>query len=212
MKLNLKTIILLSSAAAAALNVGQFFATYQQREAAFVAPALAEATTAPNKPTVPDAKLSSARTNPATPVTAQPPTPPAPQTAPPNPDAATIASGLSAAGLKPNYAALYLSVQQQTGTPWQLLAAVHEVETGQSGSTSRTSYAGATGPMQFLPSTFRHYSNGDITNLNDAVLAAGRYLAAGGAAHGDYSNALYHYNHSWGYVNLVLNLADRLGL
>ncbi|HSX01214.1 MAG TPA: lytic transglycosylase domain-containing protein [Candidatus Saccharimonas sp.] len=129
------------------------------------------------------------------------------------------ATQLSAAGLDPAYASLYLGVQAQTGTPWQLLAAVHETETHQSGNTSRTSPAGATGPMQFLPATFRTYAldgDGDghavITNVNDAVLTAGRYLAAGGAARGDYRTALYHYNHSWSYVSHVLGIASRLGL
>src|SRR5262249_38651869 len=124
-----------------------------------------------------------------------------------------------AAGLNPVYAGLYLSVQQHTGTPWQVLAAVHHYETGQAGTTTRTSSAGATGPMQFLPATFARYAadgNGDgqadIHNLDDAMLTAGRYLAAGGAGRGQYSTALYHYNHSWSYVSRVLDLAHQLGL
>ncbi|HUD10913.1 MAG TPA: lytic murein transglycosylase, partial [Candidatus Saccharimonadia bacterium] len=93
--------------------------------------------------------------------------------------------------------------------------AVHSVESGQSGDTTRTSSAGATGPMQFIPATFYAYAapgQTDIDNTADAVLAAGRYLAAGGAARGDYQNALYHYNHSWDYVDHVMAIADSLGL
>lgn len=133
--------------------------------------------------------------------------------------ATDIASRLTASGLKPDYASLYLGAQVQTGTPWQLLAAVHQVETGQSDSTSRTSSAGATGPMQFMPVTFRAYAmnadgtgSPDITNVNDAVLTAGRYLAAGGADRGQYRQALYNYNHSDDYVSHVMSIADTLGL
>jgi hypothetical protein len=130
-----------------------------------------------------------------------------------------IAHALAAAGLDTAPAALYLSVQLQSGTPWQLLAAVHLAETHQSPSTNRTSPAGATGPMQFMPATFRAYGvdgNGDGTrnasNLEDAMASAGHYLASNGAAQGDYRTALYRYNHSWRYVNQVLATARKLGL
>lgn len=126
---------------------------------------------------------------------------------------------LLAAGMKPEFAASYLEVQTKTGTPWQLLAAVHKIETGQSGDTSRTSSAGATGPMQFMPATFARYAqDGDgngsknITNFNDALLTAGHYLAAGGADKGSYTTALFNYNHSASYVVTVLGIAHRLGL
>lgn len=130
-----------------------------------------------------------------------------------------VAERLTAAGLKPDYAAVYLGVESQTGTPWQLLAAVHQVETGQRGDTTVSSGAGAQGPMQFMPATFQSYGtdgddNGtrDIHDLDDAMLSAGRYLAANGAAKGQYHTALYHYNHSEAYVSRVLGIAHRLGL
>ena len=73
--------------------------------------------------------------------------------------------------------------------------------------------------MQFMPATFRIYAQDgdgdgakDIHNLDDAMLTAGHYLAAGGATRRQYSTALYHYNHSSSYVGKVLNLAHRLGL
>ncbi|MDB5178090.1 MAG: lytic transglycosylase [Patescibacteria group bacterium] len=202
MKLNLKTTILLSSLLAATLNIWQFFDSALQRRDAF-SPSWAYAD-----------KAAGPTPAPATPHTASA------QAAAPAPDpTAAAAAKLTAAGLKPGYAALYLSVQARTGTPWQLLAAVHSVETGQSGTTSRASYAGAIGPMQFMPATFNHYAadgNGDgvtsITDLDDAMFTAGRYLAAGGADKARYSNALYNYNHSWSYVSKVTGIAHRLGL
>jgi membrane-bound lytic murein transglycosylase B len=212
MKLNLKTILLFSSLLAVTLNVWQYLASNQQRKDAF-APSWAyadspSATASPAPAT--HANLAAAPAPAAVPATVS---------APAADPVAAAATRLSAAGLKPDYAALYLAVQQQTGTPWQLLAAVHKVETGQSGSTGRSSYAGATGPMQFMPATFNHYAvdadgNGtrDITDLDDAMLTAGRYLAAGGAARGQYSTALYNYNHSWSYVSTVTSIAKRLGL
>jgi len=55
--------------------------------------------------------------------------------------------------------------------------------------------------MQFMPRTFAAYAmdgDGDgaksITDLEDAMLTAGRYLAAGGADKGKYTAALYNYN------------------
>ncbi len=202
----MKKTLLFSTLLAVALNVWQFFASYHQREAAFNAPWTADAASSP----APAAKAVAA---PATPA---PSTAPAPPAADP---AIATAARLSAAGLKPDFAALYLAVQTRTGTPWQLLAAVHQTETGQSGDTSRASYAGAIGPMQFMPATFRAWvvdgdGNGttQITDLDDAMYTAGRYLAAGGADKGNYSAALYHYNHSGAYVSHVLSIAHRLGL
>jgi membrane-bound lytic murein transglycosylase B len=146
------------------------------------------------------------------------PTPAVTPTAASDP-AARAASRLQTAGLKPEFASLYLQAAQHSGTPWQLLAAVHRVESTQSPSTNRASYAGAIGPMQFLPSTFRAYGvdgdgNGtaDITNLTDSMYSAGAYLAASGADKGNYRTALYAYNHSNAYVTKVLGIARTLGL
>jgi membrane-bound lytic murein transglycosylase B len=213
-QLNLKTTIIYSCIVAGLLNIWQFAASHKQRQDAF-APSrtLAERTT-PGALTT-SAKAGVIEPNPAT-TSAGAAAVSAPQ---PNPGAPAVADRLARAGLKSEFAGLYLSVQAQTGVPWQLLAAVHRVETGQAHSTTRTSYAGATGPMQFMPATFRAYGvdgDGDghsnIHDLEDAMLSAGRYLAANGAARGNYQNALYRYNHSWSYVSKVRGIAGQLGL
>jgi soluble lytic murein transglycosylase-like protein len=211
MKFSLKTTILLSTLLAAGLNAVQYLSSSQQHKDALAVPATA-ALAAPSTPG-PTVSKAAAVTAPAAPATAPAPAPVG------STDATTAAGKLAAAGLDPTWAGLYLSVSQQTGTPWQLLAAVHRVETGQSGTTTRSSYAGATGPMQFMPATFNHYAldgnhDGvkDIHNIDDAMLTAGRYLAAGGADKGQYSTALYNYNHSWSYVSKVTGIARQLGL
>ncbi len=118
-----------------------------------------------------------------------------------------------------SFDALYQAAGSQFGVPWQILAAVHSVESGQSGDTSRSSYAGATGPMQFLPSTFRAYAvdgNGDgtasIYSVADSIFTAARYVSANIASTGSLDGALLRYNHSWSYVNKVLAIARGFGL
>jgi soluble lytic murein transglycosylase-like protein len=130
-----------------------------------------------------------------------------------------IAKILAQNGFKPEFAAHYLDAQNRTGTPWQLTASVHKIESGQRGDTAVTSYAGAQGPMQFMPGTWRAYAldgDGDsqskITDVDDAILTGANYLRAGGADRGDYTAALFTYNHSLAYVNKVLTLARQLGL
>jgi membrane-bound lytic murein transglycosylase B len=104
---------------------------------------------------------------------------------------------------------LYRKAQQETGTPWQYLAAVHLVET-RMGRIRGTSTAGAQGPMQFLPSTFDQYgAGGDINDPGDAITAAGRMLANNGAP-GDMSGALWSYNHSDRYVAAVSDYAEQM--
>lgn len=113
---------------------------------------------------------------------------------------------------------LYQRAGAAFGISPYLLKAVHMVETGGSGSTSRSSYAGASGPMQFMPTTFRAYgvdgnSDGviDITNVDDAVFTAAKYLSVNGGM-GNVTNALWHYNHSYAYISKVLDIARSLGM
>ncbi|MEI6040203.1 MAG: lytic transglycosylase domain-containing protein [Candidatus Berkelbacteria bacterium] len=114
---------------------------------------------------------------------------------------------------------IYYAAAVKFGIPWQLIEAVHQVETGKSGSTDKRSYAGATGPMQFMPGTWRAYGvdgdldgTADITNVTDAIYTAAHYLAKSGADEGRYKDALFNYNHSQAYVNKVINIAYEIGL
>lgn len=116
-----------------------------------------------------------------------------------------------------NFDAVYGRAGQAFGVDPRLLKAIHTVETGASGSTSRSNPSGATGPMQFLPSTFRHHQvdgNGDgiydITNLEDSVFAAAQYLVACG--YPDIHKALWGYNPSSSYYRKVMGIAHNLGM
>jgi len=102
------------------------------------------------------------------------------------------------------------------GVPWQVLAAINEVETDY-GRDLSVSSAGAEGWMQFLPAEWAQYgvdANGDgfkdPYNPADAIFAAARYLRAAG---GDTNirAAVFSYNHSQAYVDSVMLRAQLLG-
>ena len=100
----------------------------------------------------------------------------------------------------------YREAEATFGIPWPYLAAIHFVET-RMGRIHGNSTAGAQGPMQFIQSTWDTYGRGDINDNHDAILAAGRYLAArGGPA--DMRKALFAYNNSNSYVDAVQHYAD----
>jgi hypothetical protein len=102
------------------------------------------------------------------------------------------------------------------GLSWTVLAAIGEVESG-NGANVGPSSAGALGPMQFLPSTWKEWGTdgfGDtgtpnIMNPYDAVPSAAEMLCGAGAAKGGQSlyNAIFSYNHADWYVNEVLAIA-----
>jgi len=103
----------------------------------------------------------------------------------------------------------YREAESSVGVPWQYLAAIHLVET-RMGRIRGNSDAGAQGPMQFLPATWKQYGNGgDINSNHDAILAAARYLKRNGAP-GDMRNAIYNYNHDQRYVDAVLAYGDEM--
>lgn len=99
------------------------------------------------------------------------------------------------------------------GIDWKILEAVWQIESGKRWVTDVKSYAGAQGPMQFMPGTWRGYAvdgNGDgvasVYHAEDAVFAGARYLAANGGAT-DVNRALFAYNHAQWYVDKVKALA-----
>jgi len=115
-----------------------------------------------------------------------------------------------------NFDEIYARAQNAYGVDARILKAVHTVETGRSGSTAITSYAGAQGPMQFLPSTWRRHGvdgNGDgsadINNVEDAIFTAAAYLRACG--YPNVQKALWGYNPSTSYYNKVMGVARSLG-
>ncbi len=104
---------------------------------------------------------------------------------------------------------IYKAAAVQYGVPWQILAAINEIETDY-GSDLSVSTAGAVGWMQFEPSTWLQYGvdalnagYADPYNPVDAIFAAARYLRAAGAATNLHA-AILAYNHSEEYVESVL--------
>ena len=103
----------------------------------------------------------------------------------------------------------YREAQRRFDVAWPVLAAVNFVETSFNRIRSSSS-AGAQGPMQFIPSTWRTYGmGGDVHDPHDAILGAANYLRRSGAPR-DYRRALYSYNPSVDYVNAVLRYVRRI--
>jgi hypothetical protein len=100
----------------------------------------------------------------------------------------------------------YRTAEAVFGIEWQYFAAIHLVET-RLGRIRGASTAGARGPMQFLPATWRRYGEGDINNTRDSIMAAGRLLVANGAP-GNMAVALYRYNPSRDYVRAIEEYSD----
>jgi hypothetical protein len=121
-------------------------------------------------------------------------------------------------GRPASYMALFQesAAQYCPGLSWTVLAAIGQIESGD-GANVGPSTAGALGPMQFLPSTWRIWGiDGfgdtgppDIMSPFDAVPSAARLLCADGAARGGQalSQAIFDYNHASWYVDEVLTLA-----
>jgi soluble lytic murein transglycosylase-like protein len=103
----------------------------------------------------------------------------------------------------------YRAAQRRFGVRWQVLAAVNFVETA-FGRMRNLSYAGAQGPMQFIPATWRAYGlGGDIRDPHDAIMGAANYLHASGAP-GNYRRAIYSYNPSPLYVDAITRYARQM--
>jgi hypothetical protein len=111
---------------------------------------------------------------------------------------------------------IYQAAGTEYGIPWQVLAAINEIETDY-GRNLSVSSAGALGWMQFIPSSWRTYgvdANGDGKkdpyNPVDAIFAAGRYLRAAGGDK-DINKAIFAYNHADWYVQSVILRAKLIG-
>ncbi|MEU6710181.1 lytic transglycosylase domain-containing protein [Nonomuraea sp. NPDC046802] len=116
-----------------------------------------------------------------------------------------------------SYLELYkLAANRCPGLSWTVLAAIGQVESGH-GRNNGPSSAGALGPMQFMPATWKHYGvdgdgdgKKDIWSPYDAVPGAANYLCANKAGQGGerLRKAIWFYNHSWDYVNKVMGIAQ----
>jgi murein DD-endopeptidase MepM/ murein hydrolase activator NlpD len=118
------------------------------------------------------------------------------------------------------------------GLNWTVLAGIGEVESDHgrlkdpktglpaAGVLSGANFAGAEGPMQFEPATWAEWlvwaaAHGfaDLVNVYDhtaAAFGAAWTLCHNGAAQaGGLRQALWDYNHSWSYVDLVLSWAAK---
>ena len=118
------------------------------------------------------------------------------------------AASSAASSIPANYLTDFKKAGAEYAIPWAVLAAIGEVESGD-GANDGPSSAGALGPMQILPSTWQTYGDGgNIMDPADAIPAAARILAASGAP-GNLQQAIFAYNHSGSYVQLVLSWAAR---
>jgi membrane-bound lytic murein transglycosylase B len=120
-------------------------------------------------------------------------------------------------GIPVGYCRLYKQAADDApcDVSWRVLAAIGYIESRHGANTGPSS-AGALGPMQFMPATWRAYGrdgDGDgrknIHDPADAIAAAAGYLCANHADR-NLRGAIWHYNHSTKYVNDVLAEADQL--
>ena len=124
----------------------------------------------------------------------------------------------AATGGKP---ANYLQLFQESaalycpGMSWTVLAAIGQIESGD-GANNGPSSAGALGPMQFMPATWRAWGitafgepgPPNVMDPYDAVPSAARMLCADGAGTpAGLPGAIFAYNHADWYVAEVLALA-----
>ncbi|GIH99613.1 hypothetical protein Pta02_16220 [Planobispora takensis] len=127
------------------------------------------------------------------------------------------AAGRATVGRPGNYLELYRrSAGVCPGLSWTVLAAIGQVESSH-GRNNGPSSAGAQGPMQFMPATWKAYGVdgdgdgvADIWSPYDAVPSAANYLCANGAGQGGekLEKAIWFYNHSWSYVSKVLAVSE----
>ncbi|POM25747.1 Peptidoglycan endopeptidase RipA precursor [Actinomadura rubteroloni] len=124
-----------------------------------------------------------------------------------------------------SYLGFYRRAGAEYGIPWNVLAGIGKVESdhgrdNSSGVHSGENYAGAGGPMQFLQATWNTFGvdgnddgRRDRYDPADAIPGAANYLKHNHADRGGAKlrKAIWFYNHSWAYVDLVLLWAKRYG-
>src|ERR671931_696717 len=149
-------------------------------------------------------------------------------------------SPVAIADIPADYLVLYQQAAARFGVDWAVLAAIGKIECDHGRSRAAgcnppgtVNSAGATGPMQFLGSTWRvgtppksvpavgpptastaqgYATDGDgdaladVWNPADAIAGAARLLRANGAP-ADYERALFAYNHADWYVREVIGIA-----
>lgn len=102
--------------------------------------------------------------------------------------------------------AYYRAAGAQYSIDWTFLASINFVESD-FGRVNGPSSAGAMGPMQFMPTTWKDYGNGgDIMSPHDSIEAAARYLHAMGGP-GNMRLAIYRYNNDTDYVDSIQGFA-----
>jgi hypothetical protein len=123
--------------------------------------------------------------------------------------------GLSEFSVPPGLLPIFQAAGTQYQVPWQVLAAINQMETDYGRNLSISS-AGAMGWMQFMPQTWQLYAvdadgdgRPDPYSPADAIFTAARYLKAAGADH-DIRAGIFAYNHADWYVNAVLLRAHLL--
>ncbi|WAH35114.1 LysM peptidoglycan-binding domain-containing protein [Alicyclobacillus dauci] len=108
---------------------------------------------------------------------------------------------------------VYQASGKRYGIPWTVLAAIHKEETDFDTKGFDVSFAGAIGPMQFMPETFRIYAvpapghkYPNIHNVQDAIYTAAHMLKEKGFNRDPY-HAIYDYNHSVSYVSDIFHMS-----
>jgi murein DD-endopeptidase MepM/ murein hydrolase activator NlpD len=104
---------------------------------------------------------------------------------------------------------IYKEAGRRYHLPWQVLAAINQIETDY-GRNLSVSSAGAVGWMQFMPETWSRWAvdadhDGQLNPYSplDAIFTAARYLQASGAET-NLPGAIFAYNHAGWYVAEVL--------
>lgn len=113
-----------------------------------------------------------------------------------------------------NLLPIYIEAGEKYGIPWTVLAAIHKTESDYDTTGHIVSDAGAEGPMQFMPSTFKIYGviapgqtgEANIYNVDDAIYSTANMLSKQGFQKNPWE-AIYAYNHSISYVSHVLILS-----